>query len=60
MESVPLTEERLREKDLVLIATDHSAFDYLALVAQARRVLDTRGATRRLPRELTEGKVVLL
>ena len=60
MESVPLSEERVREKDLVLIATDHSAFDYKAIVAQARRVLDARGATRHLPRELTEGKVVLL
>ena len=60
MESVPLSEERVREQDLVLIATDHSAFDYKAIVAQARRVLDARGATRHLPRELTEGKVVLL
>jgi nucleotide sugar dehydrogenase len=60
MESVPLSEERVREKDLVLIATDHSAFDYKTIVAQAWRVLDTRGATRHLPRELTEGKVVLL
>jgi UDP-N-acetyl-D-glucosamine dehydrogenase len=61
MESVPLSEERvLASQDLVLVATDHSNFDYDGLVRRAKRVLDTRGATRHLPRELTEGKVVLL
>jgi nucleotide sugar dehydrogenase len=60
MESVPLSEDLLASQDLVIVATDHSNFDYGELVRRAKRVLDTRGATRHLPRELTEGKVVLL
>ncbi|WP_347241437.1 nucleotide sugar dehydrogenase [Thermus sp.] len=60
MESVPLSGDLLASQDLVIVATDHSAFDYEALVRQAKRVLDARGATRHLPKELTEGKVVLL
>ena len=60
MESVPLSEDLLASQDLVIVATDHSNFDYGELVRRANRVLDTRGATRHLPRELTEGKVVLL
>jgi nucleotide sugar dehydrogenase len=46
MRSVDLSAERLRSCDLVLVATDHSAFDYPWVVAQARHVLDTRNATR--------------
>jgi len=60
MESVPLSEDLLASQDLVIVATDHSNFDYDGLVRRAKRVLDARGATRHLPRELTEGKVVLL
>jgi UDP-N-acetyl-D-glucosamine dehydrogenase len=60
MESVPLSEDLLASQDLVIVATDHSNFDYDGLVRRAKRVLDTRGATRHLPRELTEGKVDLL
>jgi len=60
MESVPLSEDLLASQDLVIVTTDHSNFDYDGLVRRAKRVLDTRGATRHLPRELTEGKVVLL
>ncbi len=32
--------------DCVVIVTDHSAYDYRAIVEQARLVVDTRGATR--------------
>ena len=60
MESVPLEEGLVAAQDLVIIATDHSLFPYPEIVRQARRVLDTRGATRHLPRELVEGKVILL
>jgi len=42
----PLTKKALSEADLVIIVTDHSAFDYPAIVRDARRVLDTRNATR--------------
>ena len=38
------------EFDCVVIVTDHSAFDYDALMAQARLVVDTRNATSRYSR----------
>ena len=46
MSSVPLMEQILQESDLVIIATEHSAFDYQWVVDNARRVFDTRNATR--------------
>jgi len=46
MQSVPLTEELLKQQDLVIIATDHSTVDYDWVVAHASRVLDTRNATK--------------
>jgi UDP-N-acetyl-D-glucosamine dehydrogenase len=46
MESRPLTPETLAAQDCVLIATDHSAYDYPWVVANARLVVDTRNATR--------------
>lgn len=48
MESVDLTPERLADQDLVVITTDHSAFDYPWILEHAKRVLDTRGVTRHL------------
>lgn len=56
--SVPLTEEALRAADLVVITTEHSLVDYKWVVANARRVVDTRNATKRV--EGRERKVVLL
>jgi len=46
--SVELTPQNLAGYDCVLIATDHSSYDYAAIVAAARLVVDTRNATRRL------------
>ncbi len=46
LKSVALTEARLREADCVLIATDHDAFDYAAIVKHAKLVVDTRGRYR--------------
>jgi UDP-N-acetyl-D-glucosamine dehydrogenase len=46
MHSTPL--DHLAQYDCVLILTDHSAYDYAAIVAEARLVLDTRNATRGL------------
>ena len=46
MESVELSPEYLGNQDCVLIATDHSAYDYEAIVAAAPLVIDTRNATR--------------
>lgn len=56
--SVPLTREALEEADLVLILTDHSDVDYGFVLRHARKVLDTRNATRGLLAEA--GKVVKL
>jgi UDP-N-acetyl-D-glucosamine dehydrogenase len=46
MESVALTPKLLAEQDCVLIATDHSAYDYDLIVRHASLVVDTRNATK--------------
>ena len=45
MVSQELTPEYLQRQDCVLIATDHSAYDYDEIVRHAPLVLDTRNAT---------------
>lgn len=45
MTSQPLTPELLSAQDAVLIATDHSAYDYEFIVRHAPLVVDTRNAT---------------
>jgi UDP-N-acetyl-D-glucosamine dehydrogenase len=56
MKSVDLTPQRLASYDCVLIATDHTSYDYAAIVRDAKLVVDTRNATRNVPQH--EGKVV--
>ena len=46
MTSVPIDGDALARYDAVLIATDHSAYDYASIVERSRLVVDTRGATR--------------
>ncbi len=46
--SQELTAETLQSYDCVVIATDHTAFDYDWIVQHAKRVFDTRNATRRV------------
>ena len=46
MSSSALTEEYLSAQDCVLIATDHSAYDYDFIVRHSRLVIDTRNATK--------------
>ena len=41
-ESVPLTKKTLRKYDCVVIATDHSCYDYGLIVKNASLVVDTR------------------
>jgi UDP-N-acetyl-D-glucosamine dehydrogenase len=48
MRSVDLTPERLAGYDCVLIATDHSSYDYETIVRHAKLVVDTRNATRKV------------
>ncbi len=42
-ESTPLTAENIERADCVLIATDHSAYDYEFIRRHARLIVDTRG-----------------
>jgi UDP-N-acetyl-D-glucosamine dehydrogenase len=44
--STTLTAEFLASQDCVLIATDHTAYDYASIVRHARLVIDTRNATK--------------
>ncbi|MEW4487261.1 nucleotide sugar dehydrogenase [Thalassoglobus sp. JC818] len=46
LRSQELTPEFLAEQDCVLIATDHSAYDYDHIVKHSQLVLDTRNATK--------------
>jgi UDP-N-acetyl-D-glucosamine dehydrogenase len=46
MRSVALTAAALRKYDVVVISTDHSAYDYSFIVKNARIVVDTRNATK--------------
>jgi UDP-N-acetyl-D-glucosamine dehydrogenase len=50
MKSVPLNKETLARYDAVLIATDHSSYDYAAIVESAKLVVDSRNATKRVMR----------
>ncbi len=45
MRSTGITADSLKKYDCVLIATDHSAYDYKWIVANSRLVVDTRNAT---------------
>jgi UDP-N-acetyl-D-glucosamine dehydrogenase len=47
LKSVPLTARRLRSSDAVIIATDHSSYDYRWIVRNAPLVVDTRNAVKR-------------
>jgi len=44
--SVPLTDDAVRQADLVLIVTDHSSIDYERIQRLAPLLVDTRNATR--------------
>jgi UDP-N-acetyl-D-glucosamine dehydrogenase len=46
MTSSALTAEFLCEQDCVLIATDHTAYDYVSIVSQSKLIIDTRNATK--------------
>jgi len=57
MKSVPLDPQSLASYDAVVIATDHSSYDYVGIVGAAKLVIDTRNATRRVVRH--REKIVL-
>ena len=54
---VALSHENIAKYDAVLIATDHTSYDYGLIVDAAKLVIDTRNATRRVIRH--RQKIVL-
>ncbi|HEX3151530.1 MAG TPA: nucleotide sugar dehydrogenase [Gemmataceae bacterium] len=52
--SQPLTPDTLRAQDCVLVATEHSAYDWDMIVDNAPLVVDTRNATRGVTRNRTK------
>ncbi|MCK5739145.1 nucleotide sugar dehydrogenase [bacterium] len=46
MKSVEISPEKIADYDVVVIATNHSAYDYEMIVKQAKSVVDTRNATK--------------
>src|SRR5215471_9375421 len=50
MKSVPLSPQSLGQYDAAIIATDHTSYDYHAIVDASKIVVDTRNATRRVMR----------
>jgi UDP-N-acetyl-D-glucosamine dehydrogenase len=58
MKSVAIDAKILATYDCVLIATDHTAYDYPMIVESSQLVVDTRNATRRIARN--RNKIVLV
>ncbi len=58
MKSVPIDAKSLASYDCVLIATDHTSYDYSMIVDSAQLVVDTRNATRRITRH--RNKIILV
>ena len=58
MKSVPIDAKSLAAYDCVLIATDHTSYDYSMIVDSSQLVVDTRNATRRIARH--RNKIVLV
>jgi len=46
MKSKPISAAMLKRYDVVLIATDHSDYDYKFIVSNSKLVVDTRNATK--------------
>ena len=47
LKSVPLTAKRLQQADAVIIATDHTSYDYGWIVKNAKLVVDSRNAVKK-------------
>jgi UDP-N-acetyl-D-glucosamine dehydrogenase len=46
--SEPLTAEYLASQDCLVVATDHSAYDWEFIAKHARLIVDTRNATKQV------------
>ena len=58
MKSTPIDPKCLSGYDCILIATDHTSYDYRMIVESSQLVVDTRNATRRIARN--RNKIVLV
>jgi UDP-N-acetyl-D-glucosamine dehydrogenase len=58
MKTMPMDSKSLATYDCVLIATDHTTYDYSMIVESSQLVVDTRNATRRIARH--RNKIVLV
>ncbi|MCS6989437.1 MAG: nucleotide sugar dehydrogenase [Chloroherpetonaceae bacterium] len=58
MTAAPLTAETLESADLVVITTDHAAFDYDLVLKHSKRIIDTRNALKNAAEH--RDKIVLL
>jgi UDP-N-acetyl-D-glucosamine dehydrogenase len=56
MQSIPLTPEALASYDCVLVATNHSAYDWQLVADHAKLIVDTRNAMRGV--RAGDGKIV--
>ncbi|RKZ29496.1 hypothetical protein DRQ36_08440, partial [bacterium] len=56
LESVELTDKILESADLVLIAADHSKYDWKKIVEKSRLIFDTRNALK----DFDDDKIYLL
>nr|WP_123807719.1 nucleotide sugar dehydrogenase [Abyssicoccus albus] len=52
IKTVELSEDKLKESDIVLIATNHSDFDFEYIVGNASLILDTRNSIKETNRKL--------
>jgi UDP-N-acetyl-D-glucosamine dehydrogenase len=58
--SVELSEQLLKNSDIVLITTDHTQYDYEQIVRSAPLVIDSRNATKKITDPALRSKIVLL
>jgi UDP-N-acetyl-D-glucosamine dehydrogenase len=56
LKSVPLTPANLKKYDVVLVSTDHTAYDYEMIVKHAKVVVDSRNATKNV--KSNRGKII--
>ena len=58
MKSAPLDPKMVAGYDCILIATDHTSYDYPMIVESSPLVIDSRNATRRIARH--RNKIILV
>ena len=54
MISIPINDDKLKEYDAVIIATDHSNVDYNMICSNISLVIDTRNATKHISSKFSD------